>query len=88
MGLGSNHDDINLERNQFRRKSGEPLKLPLGKSVFNHDIAALDVTEITQSLAEGLWQVRASRQVGSQVAYSSDLGRRLRLRSEGRGEGD
>ena len=51
-------DDINLERNQFGRKSGEPLALPLGISVFisvfNHDVAALDVTEVTQSLEEGV----------------------------------
>ena len=51
------HDDINLERNQFGRKSGEPLELPLGISVFNHDVATLDVTEVTQSLTEGLRQV-------------------------------
>ena len=29
-------DDINLERNQFGRKSGDPLELPLGISVFDH----------------------------------------------------
>ena len=57
-------DDINLERNQFGRKSGEPLELPLGISVFNHDVAALDVTEVTQSLEEGVAQVGASGQVG------------------------
>ena len=34
--------------------------LPLGRSVFNHDVAALDVTEVTQSLEEGLSQVRGS----------------------------
>ena len=56
MCLGG-HDDINLERNQFGRKSGEPLGLPLGISVFDHDVATLDVTEVTQSLTEGLWQV-------------------------------
>src|SRR5712692_4615210 len=48
------HDDINLERNQFGRESGEPIGLPLGISVFDHEVAALDVTEITQSLTEGL----------------------------------
>jgi hypothetical protein len=35
------------------RKSGEPLELPLGRSVFDYDVAALDVTEVTQSLEEG-----------------------------------
>jgi len=48
------HDDINLERYQFDRKSGEPLELPLSFSVFDHDVAALDVPEATQSLTEGL----------------------------------
>ena len=57
-------DDINLERNQFGRKSGEPLALPLGISVLDHDVAALDVTEVTQSLKEGVAQVGASGQVG------------------------
>ena len=76
------HDDINLERNQFGRKSGEPLELPLGISVFDHDVAALDVTEVTQSLEEGLLQVGTSGQVGRQVAYSSDLGRLLGLGGE------
>ena len=80
------HDDINLERNQFGRKSGEPLGLPLGISVFNHEVAALDVTEVTQSLEEGLLQVGISGQVGRQVADSSDLGRLLRLGGERRGE--
>ena len=75
-------DDINLERNQFGRKSGEPLDLPLGISVFNHDVAALDIPEVTQSLEEGVAQVGARGQVGRQVAYSSDLGRLLGLGGE------
>jgi hypothetical protein len=59
-GCGRGHDDINLERNQFGRQSGEPLGLPIGKSVFDHEIATLDVTELTQSLEEGLAQVGAA----------------------------
>ena len=82
--MACGHDDINLERNQFGRKSGEPLELPLGISVFDHDVAALDVTEVTQSLEEGLAQVGGSGQVGRQVAYSSDLGRLLGLGGERR----
>jgi hypothetical protein len=78
-GCGCGHDDINLERNQFGRKSGEPLVLPLGISVFDHDVAALDVTEVTQSLEEGLSQVGERGQVGRQEAYSSDLGLLLGL---------
>jgi len=60
LGGAYGHDDINLERDQFGRKSGEPLELPLGTSVFDHEIATLDVTEVTQSLEEGLVQVGAS----------------------------
>ena len=65
-----------------RRESREPLELPLGISVFNHDVAALDVTAVTQSLTEGLGQVVGSRQVARQVAYSRDFPRRLRLGDE------
>jgi len=34
LGCASGQDDINLERNQFGRKSGEALELPLGVSLF------------------------------------------------------
>ncbi|HEY3244506.1 MAG TPA: hypothetical protein VGM03_14265 [Phycisphaerae bacterium] len=79
---GCGHDDINLERNQFGRESGEPLGLPLCIPVFDHDIAALDVTEVTQSLTEGLEQVGVRGQVDRQEAYPSDLGRLLGLGGE------
>jgi hypothetical protein len=83
-GCGCGHDDMNLERNQFGRKSGEPLELPLGISVFDYEVATLDVTEVTQPLAEGLLEVRD--RVGRQVAYSKDLGRLLRPRGKRRRE--
>ena len=47
MGGASGQDDINLERNQFGRKSGKPLGLPLGISVLDGEVATLDVTEVT-----------------------------------------
>lgn len=79
MGCASGEDDINPERNQLGGKSGEPLDLSPGISVFNHDVAPLDVTKVTQSLTEGLELVRGgSGQIDRQVAYSSDLGRLLR----------
>jgi hypothetical protein len=55
-------------------RAGSRSSLPLGISVFDHDVATLDVTEVTQSLTEGLAQVGASGQVGRQVAYASGLG--------------
>jgi len=76
-------DDINLQRNEFGRKSGEPLEFPLGIPVFNDDVATLDVTEVTQSLEEGRVQLRIGR-VAPYVANSSDLGRLLRFREERR----
>jgi hypothetical protein len=45
LGCASSQDDINLERNQFGRKSREPLELPFGIWVFNDDVMTLDVTE-------------------------------------------
>jgi hypothetical protein len=82
----SGHDDINLERNQFDRESGEPLELPLGISVFNYEVAALDVTEVTQSLTEGLVQVAMMGQVERQEADSRNLGRLLGLGGERRSQ--
>src|SRR6185369_17379773 len=57
-----------------------------GLSVFDHEVAALDVTEITQSLTEGLEQVGIIAKAGRHVAYSSDLGRLLGLGGERRGK--
>jgi hypothetical protein len=48
--------------------------------------SALDVTEVTQSLPEGLQQVGTTDRVIPQQAYSSDLGRLLRLGGERRCE--
>ena len=85
-GASCGHDDINLERNQFGRKSREPLELPLGISVVDHDIATLDVAEGPQSLEEGLSQVRVGARVERQEAYSRGFPSRLRLDGEGHGE--
>ena len=81
----SGHDDINLECNQFGRKCGEPLELPPGITVFDHDVATLDITELTKSLTEGLAEMRrGSERIDRREAYSSDLGRLLRLGGERR----
>jgi hypothetical protein len=59
----------------------------------DHNVATVDITEITQTLEQGLSQVGASGWVISQVAHSGDLGRLLGLngnRAEhpDEGEGD
>jgi hypothetical protein len=56
-GCGWGHNGINLERKQFGREGGEPLELPLSISVFNHDVAALDIPEVMQSLEGGFVQL-------------------------------
>ena len=66
--------------------SGESLGLPLGISVFDHDVAPFDVAEVTQCLTEGLGQAGGSGQVARQVAYSRDLPGLLRLDGERRGD--
>ena len=38
VGCASGHDDINLERNQFGRKTGKPLELP---SAYRYSITTL-----------------------------------------------
>jgi hypothetical protein len=53
----SGHDHIHLECNQFSGECWKTLELPLGVSVFDHEIAALDVPEGMQSLTKGLVQV-------------------------------
>ena len=54
VGCAWGEDDIDLERNEFTDKRGDPLDPSLGIPVFNHDVATLDVTEVTQSLEKGL----------------------------------
>jgi hypothetical protein len=68
-------------------RAGSRSCFPSASRVFDHDVAALDVTEVTQSLTEGLLDVGVSGQVGRQVAYSSDLGRLLRVGGERREHG-
>ena len=46
------HDGIDLERNQFGRESGEPLRLPFRPAIFDPNVASLGVTEFTQSLTK------------------------------------
>ncbi|MGH9365234.1 MAG: hypothetical protein ACRD1B_08235, partial [Thermoanaerobaculia bacterium] len=62
----SGQNDINLQRNPVGRKNGEPVVLSLGIPVCDHDVAAFDVTEVTQSLKEGLSQVGGSGQIERQ----------------------
>jgi hypothetical protein len=58
----------------------------LGIPVFDHGVAALDVTEVTQPLEEGLPPVGVVGQVGGQVADSINLDRLLSVGAERRGD--
>ena len=75
------HNDIHLERNQFGRKGRERLELSLGIAVFDHDVTALDVTEVTQSLTESFERALVGK-IARKVAYSGNLGRLLGVRGE------
>ena len=61
----------------FGRENGESLKLPLGRSVFDHDVAVLDVTEVTQPLSQALDE-RIGRRAVTQETDAVDLPRLLR----------
>jgi hypothetical protein len=43
-----------LEPGQVGREVGQPVVPPLGISVFKHDVAALDVTEVAKPLPEDI----------------------------------
>jgi hypothetical protein len=85
-GACDRHDDLNLERNQFGRESGQPLDLPLRIPVFDQEVAALDVTKVAQSLKKEVSPLGGRDPAGRQVAYSSDLVRLLRLSGKRRSE--
>jgi hypothetical protein len=50
--MGHNH--INVRTNQLSRQLAKVLVLSLRPSVFDHDIRALDVAEVTQTQSESL----------------------------------
>src|SRR5262249_42861734 len=83
QGATGGRDDVNLQRHQFSRECEEPFGLPLGIAVCDQEVAALDVAEVTQSLAEGLAETGiAGRQVESQIANPWYLRRLLRWGGE------
>ena len=46
------HDDIDLEPNQLGREIRKPLWVAIRRAVLDHDVPPLDVSELTQPLAE------------------------------------
>src|SRR6266542_1690126 len=88
-GLGSGrapgHDKSDLERQQFSCEIGKPIHLAVGRSVFDHEVPAFDIAEITQALAEGAVErgVRRGECEKPDPVYLTGL---LRLRGERPGE--
>ena len=76
---GRSHDDIHLEGDKLRGERRESLELPLGIPDFDYDVAALDVSKIAQSLAEGVCRAQAAGHAARQVANARDPGRPLRI---------
>src|SRR5262245_15293911 len=56
--------------------------MPVGRSAFDRDVPVLDVSKVTQALAEGLGALRECLQSRRQVADSANFPRFLRLSDE------
>ena len=63
LGSGRCHrkDGLHPQTDQFSRKVGEPIILPLRKSGLNDDILALHVAELAQPLPETLESILGRR---------------------------
>jgi hypothetical protein len=80
--LGSRcDDDFDLVADQLGRESREPIRPPLRPSPFQRDIAAIDVAEVAQSLAEPLPRRRI---LIAEDTDAVDLGRWLSLGADRR----
>ncbi len=80
------HDDIDLERDQFGRVSGEAPGLQPRPAVFESDVLALDITVFAQPLAEGVYERDA--RLGEPETEIADHRHRLLLRAGGERHGN
>ena len=71
------NEHVDLDRRQLGRERGQALELPFGISVFDDDVATLDIADVAQSLVERFHRVGDSGAVGRQKTYSRDRGRLL-----------
>jgi hypothetical protein len=79
--MGHNH--INVRTNQLSRQLAKVLVLSLRPSVFDHDIRALDVAEVTQAQSESLeLSCVTGRRRGPEEANPRNLSQLLRARCE------
>src|SRR5262249_35932602 len=85
-GASVGHDDVDLERSQLGGERGKPFVFPIRIAIFDHDCTALDVSEVTQSLPEGLVRGGIGSHAHRQVTDSSDPVRRLGQGRERSGE--
>jgi len=44
------HDDIDVESNQLGRQSGEPVLMSICKAIFDVEVPAFDVAEVTKAI--------------------------------------
>lgn len=80
------HNDVHIERYELGRQSGKSLGIALGVPVFDLEVAALDVAEITKLLEKSLQARIARRDFDFQVPDAHDLLGLLRSSGERRGE--
>ena len=74
------HDQINIETNQLRRKLRQAIILLLGKPVLDGDILSLNPPKLAQLLPERVHEDRATRSSAwIQETYAKDFSRLLRV---------
>ena len=80
-------DEVDLQANQFCREVGQPVVLPFGPAVLDGEVLPLHVAEVVKTLPEGLHEVGVTSRGGAaQESEPVDLGLRLRIGGERRGE--
>src|SRR4029077_9330885 len=80
-------NDVHVETNQLGRKIGQSIEFSLCISVLNDNVFPLHVTEVAQTLAEGLGAGRDSgRKRRNEESYARELHWLLRLGWRARSE--
>src|SRR5712691_8004289 len=76
--VSGSENQVDFETGKLSRQGRKPFRLALSIAILDHDISALDVAEIVQSLSEGLEPDGLSRgRAARENPYASSFHRRL-----------
>jgi hypothetical protein len=81
-GCASGHDDIDIETYQFRRQCREAFGAAIGRSILNDEASTLVISELPETIAQGVEIGVGRRGYRLQQTDAPDPGRRLRARCE------